>query len=252
MRGRVPRDACAGGNHLQEHDRCSFDRDAGESSTPDSAGVDVDSIRADVGMRNRCVAVNDQSAVIEPRVEKLAADPDQIMELLSFERNAWTDSGMNEQQASATKPGFQALQEQQVRAGEHPAKSTVQIPAGLAAMGRWNDAIRCESLKASQLRPCLEMHGIAKELLHQVLVIAAKTNGTMVNESNGEQVDHCFRVGAAIDVIAEIDFHTVADRPAFQIFVDAFDGFDQKIGATMYIPDRVDARIRRRRSGNPA
>jgi len=96
------------------------------------------------------------------------------------------------------------------------------------------------------------MDGIPQEPLHQVLVIAAKANGAMVNESSGEQVDHCLCVRAAVDVIAEIDFHAMANRPALQVLVDAFDGFDQKIGAAMNIPDRVDARIRRRRSGNPA
>jgi hypothetical protein len=100
------------GNCLQEHDRCSLDRDAGESPSPNSTSVDVDSIRADVGMRNRRVSVNDQLAVIELRFEKLAADPDEIIELLSFERNAGTDAGMNEQKVAATKPRLQALQEQ--------------------------------------------------------------------------------------------------------------------------------------------
>ena len=87
---------------LQEHDRCSLDRDAGEHSGPNGAGVDVDSIRADVGMRNRCVAVDDQFAVIKIRVEKFAADPEQVVKLLSFEGNAGTNAGMNEQQIAAS------------------------------------------------------------------------------------------------------------------------------------------------------
>lgn len=77
-------------------------------------------------------------------------------------------------------------------------------------------------------------------------MIAAEADRTIVHEPNGKQVDHRLCVGTAIDIVTEIDFNAMADRPAFEIAVDAFDRFDQKIGSTMDITDRVDARIGRR------
>lgn len=53
-------------------------------------------------MRYRRVAVNDQFAVIKLRVEKLAADPEQVVKPLSFEGNAGANAGMNEQQIAAS------------------------------------------------------------------------------------------------------------------------------------------------------
>src|SRR5579859_6191573 len=114
-------------HHLQKQNRCSLDRDAGESSTPARSSVDVDSIRTNLGMRNRCVSVNNQLAMIEFRVEKVAADPEQIVELLLFEGNAGADAGMDEQKIPAAQPGFQTLQEQCVGAREHPTKPVVEI-----------------------------------------------------------------------------------------------------------------------------
>jgi hypothetical protein len=95
------------------------------------------------------------------------------------------------------------------------------------------------------------MIGITQETFHQFLVIAAEAYSAIVNQPNGKQVDHRLCVGAAVDIVAEIDFDAMADRPAFQVVVDALDGFDQEIGAAVNIADCIDARVRRCRDGNP-
>lgn len=103
----------------------------------------------------------------------------------------------------------------------------MQIPAGLATIAIWNNTVRCKGLHTSELRPCLEMIGIPQEPLHEVFMIAAEADRAVVHEPNGKQVDHRLCVGTAIDIITEIDFHAMADRPAFEIAIDAFDRFDQ-------------------------
>ena len=131
-------------------------------------------------------------------------------------------------------------------AWKHLTESVMQIPACLAAIVIRNNTVRRQSLQTAELRPCLEMFGIPQELLHKVFMITAEADRAIVNEPNGKQIDYGLCVGTAIDIVTEIDFHAMADRPAFEIAVDAFDRFDQEIGSAMDITNRVDARIGRR------
>ncbi len=87
----------------QNQYRCALDGNAGQSSGAPSSGVDVDPVLLDVGMRHRRMAMNDKVSVVLRRVEKLMANPEQIVEVLPLDRNARANPGMDEQEVSAAE-----------------------------------------------------------------------------------------------------------------------------------------------------
>src|SRR5258708_23682890 len=94
----------------QNQNRCALDGNAGKSSRAPRPGVDVDSVRPDVGMRHRRMAVNDNHAVVLYRVEKLVTNPEQILQILLLDRDARPNTGMNQKEISAIKTIRKTLQ----------------------------------------------------------------------------------------------------------------------------------------------
>lgn len=90
---------------------------------------------------------------------------------------------------------------------------------------------------------------IGEKTLKHVFVIASKADGAMPNHSNRKEINDASGIGAAVDVIAEIDLDRMRDRPPLQVLVDAIDEFGQKIVAPMDVADGIDANIRRKSSG---
>src|SRR5260370_36143950 len=87
----------------QNQNRCALDRNAGEGSRAPRSGVDVDSVMPDIGMRHRRMAVNDNHPVVLHRVEEIVTNPEQILEILLFDRDAGANTGVNKQEISAIK-----------------------------------------------------------------------------------------------------------------------------------------------------
>ena len=194
------------------------------------------------------MAVNDKLSVVPRRVEELVADPEQVVEILPFDRNGWANTGMYEQEISAAKTGAETLQQQFVRARKGIPKTAVQF--GFDHPRARLDAVGCKGLHAADLQPGTETGRIAKEVFHQALVVATQANGAIFDQPDRQHIDHGLRIRAAIDVIAQINFNRMRDRPALQVIINACKGFSQQVGATVDIADRVDANVRRCRRGN--
>ena len=96
------------------------------------AGVDIDSIVTNVGMRDRRVAVNDKFSVVVCRIQKFVTDPKQIRAILLINRDVGTDAGVDEQEIATMKTVLETLQEQFVRVGKQLAKATMQIGRGVS------------------------------------------------------------------------------------------------------------------------
>ena len=140
---------CDGEFHLSQHDRMcvtswmhatsqeknrrSFDRDAGQSSRSPRTSIDVDSVAPDIRMRHRRVTVHNESFVVSRRVEELVANPDQIVEILSLDRDVRTNAGVNEQEIAAAELIAQALHEQFVCTRKGVEKAAMQIDGGLGS-----------------------------------------------------------------------------------------------------------------------
>src|SRR5260370_17030864 len=88
---------------LQNQNRCALDRNAGEGSRAPRSGVDVDSVMPDIGMRHRRMPVNDNHPVVPHRVKEISTNPEQILEILLFDRDAGANTGVNKQEISAIK-----------------------------------------------------------------------------------------------------------------------------------------------------
>ena len=87
--------------------------------------------------------------------------------------------------------------------------------------------------------PVLENFWIDEEFLQETFVIAAETNGTTANHSDSELVNDAFRIGAAVDVVAEIDFNSALDRSPSNVRLDPIDDVDKKIRTAMDIADGI-------------
>ena len=77
-------------------------------------------------MRDRCVAVYDEAAVVLDRVEELMTDPEQIVRILLPDRNAGVNAGMDKQKISATEMIAQTLQKQFVCTRKSVPKAQLQ------------------------------------------------------------------------------------------------------------------------------
>ena len=81
-----------------------------------------------IGMWHRRVAVNDEFAVVPAgRIEKFVTDPEQIVRILTLERNAGAYAGVHEQKISAAIDVSQSPQEQFVESREDGEKASAQV-----------------------------------------------------------------------------------------------------------------------------
>jgi len=74
--------------------------------------------------------------VIRRRVEKLVADPAQVLRILLRQRDARPDAGMDEQEVAAAEAVAQALQEQFVGAGKGADEGLLQVECRVAGAER--------------------------------------------------------------------------------------------------------------------
>ena len=136
----------------------------------------------------------------------------------------------------------QTLHEQFVCTRKRVEKAALQIEGCLALVVQL-DAVGCKRLHAAQWLPVLQDGRILKEPFHHSFVVAAQTHGAIGNEPDREQIDHRPGVRSAIDVVAEIDFDRMRDRPAPDVVVDACRDLAQQIGPAVDVTDRIDACI---------
>lgn len=80
---------------------------------------------------------------------------------------------------------------------------------------------------------------IDKEILEEALMIATEADGAAANHSDGKLVDDTFRIGAAIDVVAEINFNGSLNRAPSNVRIDPIDDVGKEIGTAMDIADRI-------------
>ncbi len=177
--------------------------------------------------------------------EKLVADPDQVVEILLLDRDVGADAGMYEEEVSASEMVAQTLQEKLVSAGEGSDKAPVQVDLGLG-VGAQLDAVGSKGLHAAQLLPMIKVGGIAKEILHQGIVIATQAHCPILNQPDGQYIDDGPGMSASIDIVSQIDFDRVLYGPASKVLIDARDDLDQQVGPTVDIADSIDPRVCRR------
>ena len=127
---------------------------------------------------------------------------------------------MHEQEIAATELIAQALHEQFVCTRKRVEKAAVQIDGCLGVVMQL-DAIGCKRLHAAQWLPVLQDGRILKEPFHHSFVVAAQAHRAISNEPDRKQIDHRPGVRPAIDIVAEIDFDRMRDRPAPDVVVDA-------------------------------
>src|SRR5437773_4386414 len=118
--------------YLQNQNRRAFNCSTGQATRLPRAGVDVDAVGPDVGMRHWCVSMHDEFAVVFIRVEKLVTNPGEIIAVLVLEGNAGADASVHEQKISAAVTVVQALQKQFVGPREYREKATAQLHCGFA------------------------------------------------------------------------------------------------------------------------
>jgi hypothetical protein len=234
---------------LQDQNCCALDGDAGQGSRTPGAGVDVDPVAAYVRVRHRRMAMHNEFAVVLGRVEELVTDPDQVIGILVFDRDVGPDAGVNEQEVSTRKMIAQTLQKKLVRPWKGLEEAAVQVDFRLEIRVQI-DAAGGKGLHAAQLVPMTKFGRVLKEILHQGLVIAAQAHRAVLNQPDGQHIDDGLRMGASIDIVTEIDLDRVLYRPASKVIADARDDVDQQVGPAVDVADRIDTRIRRRRSGN--
>lgn len=196
-------------------------------------------------MRHRRMTVHDESFVVPRAVEELITNPDQIIGVLLLDRNARTNTRMHEQEIAATELVAQALHDQFMRTRKHVEKAAMHIVCRFGSVVQL-DTIGRKCLHAAQLLPVLQDGRVLQKTFHHGFVVAAQAHGVIGDEPHREQIEHRARVRSAIDIVAEIDFDRMRDRPAPHVVVDARNYFAQQIGAAVDVADRIDACIRGR------
>src|SRR5882672_746620 len=117
-------------------------------------------------------------------MKELVTDPEQIIAVLSFDRNAGTYTGVHEQKISAAIAVVQAPQEQFVEPGKDGEKAAAQVRRRF--VGSPMNAIGGEGLQRAQLLPIGKGAGISKEILHQGLVVAAQAHRVIFDHANSQ------------------------------------------------------------------
>lgn len=196
-------------------------------------------------MRHWRMTVHNESFVVPRAVEELITNPDQIICILMFDRNIRTNARMHEQEISATELVAQALHDQFVCTRKRVEKAAMQIACCLRSVVQL-DTVGRKCLHAAQLLPVLQDGRILQKTFHHSFVVAAQAHRAIGDEPHREQIEHRSRVRSAIDIVAEIDFDRMRDRPAPYVVVDARNYFAQQIGAAVDVTDRIDACIRGR------
>src|SRR2546423_119116 len=174
----------------QKQNRRAFNCSTGQATRLPRAGVDVDAVEPDIGMRHWCVSMHDEFAVVFIRVEKLVANPDEIVGILALDRNAGADAGVHEQKVSAAVTVVQALQEQFVGPREYRDKAAAQLSGGFA-VARMN-AVGGQCLQRAELLPMRKKALVSKKAFHQGLVIAAQAHRAVFDDTNSQRVNNGF------------------------------------------------------------
>jgi len=87
---------------------------AGQPPCHESAGVDIDPVREDVGRLGRSVAVHDDLAEVGAAGEELFSNPQEVLLALAIQRHAGADTGMAHEVPARRQRHRQRSQELQV------------------------------------------------------------------------------------------------------------------------------------------
>ena len=103
------------------------------------------------------------------------------------------------------------------------------------------DAIGKDRFESSEPAPVLEGGLPAQERLHDDFVIASQCDDRGRRRASDETIDHPFGIGAAIDVVADIDLQRPIARAAFgDVAIDEVVRPPEAIGAPVDIADGVE------------
>src|SRR5262249_5851689 len=146
---------------------------AGQPPGGIGASIDIDAIGPDLGLRYRRMPVDNDLAKIPLVVEKLLANPTEVLLALRLKRNARTDTGMHEEVTPATKPGNQLIEEGAVRRWRGLEKGGRQIrKLRRRDLMRHLDPIGHQGIEPAQLLPMPEDLGRLEKLRKHRLVVA--------------------------------------------------------------------------------
>ena len=112
--------------------------------------------------------------------EELVPNPDQIVNILMFDRDVRANAGMHEQEIAATELIAHALHEQFVCTRKRINKAAMQVEGCLVFVVQL-DAVGCKRLHAAQWQPVLQDGRILKEPFHHSFVVAAQTHRAIGN-----------------------------------------------------------------------
>ena len=115
---------------------------------------------------------------------------------------------------------METLQEQLVCTRKGTPKATMRIDFRLGLRRARMDAIGCKGVHAAQLQPGIKARRIPEEVLHQGFVIAAQAHRAIFHQPDRQQINDGLRIRAAIDVVAQIDFERMRDRPALEVLIN--------------------------------
>jgi hypothetical protein len=193
--------------------------------------------------------MNNVFTVLERRAEELVPNPKQVTDRLAIEWNRRANACVHEQIIATTNPRFQTLQEELMGFRKRAAELSMKFDAARVVSLMRNHPVGNKSLQAAKLEPGIKNGRIVEENIHQLFVVSSQAYAMISHHAGREHINHALRIGAAIDVIAEKDFHCIGDGPARSIFVEAIEEFPQEIGAAMDVADRVNTRVGWRRGG---
>ncbi len=179
------------------------------------------------------------------RTEEPLADPQQVFRLLPLQRHARLHPGMDEGVIALLMQQRQPVQEVAMRARQKRVEFLLrphQLERPRRRMRRV-DAVARQRLPAAIGEPVGTDRDIDEEAQHEVLVVALEVDRF---ESGGrrlqEQVDDLARLGAAVDVIAEIDHDVARRRPVLGVGRDHGVQKREQVGAAVDVADGIEPR----------
>src|SRR6185437_11521430 len=182
--------------------------EAGEPAAGEGPGVDADAVGANDRRLGNAVAMDDDLAEIDARLQKLVANPKQVLRLLTLERDARPDPGMNEGVVALDMHEREPIEEGEMLLrqllGEFTLRAEQVLEIGIEL--RRAHAIAVERRRAAIGEPLRAGLRVGEEAHEAVLVIALQEDAGEPGQGLAqEEVDDAARMRAAIHIIAEIN-----------------------------------------------
>jgi len=189
--------------------------------------------------------VHDKRAVALLEIEELVANPIKIMQGLLRQRNSRTQSRVNEKKVAAGKAVLKTIQKDTMRFRKKIDQAAVNAELGCIEIST-RQAIGFKCLPASDIKPGMKSGRIGEKSFQQRLMIATQTDSALLSDAPCQRFDHFFRMGTAVDIIADIDFDRSSYRATGPIIVNSLNDLAQQIGAPVNVAYGIDSCIGRK------